>query len=96
MTLPPDAELQQTSSPQRSDCEQRVVTMVWFGNARMGGDRKFYYPRYVWSPAGGWWRHSPPNWQRNTALVALGIAALVIPLASASNRLEVRVKGRFW
>lgn len=21
----------------------------------MGGGRKFHYPKYVWSPAGGWW-----------------------------------------
>ena len=25
------------------------------------------YPKWVWSPAGGWWCN-PPNWKRNTAI----------------------------
>lgn len=34
----------------------------------MGGGRKFPYPKYVWSPYGGWWP-TPKNWQRNTAML---------------------------
>lgn len=62
--------------------------MVWFSNPAMGGDRRFYYPKYVWSPAGGWW-HNPPNWKRNTVLVGLGIVAVNIAAFRLSNRLEV-------
>jgi hypothetical protein len=34
----------------------------------MGGGRKFPYPKYVWTPYGGWWP-TPKHWQRNTAIV---------------------------
>ena len=37
----------------------------------MGAGPQMPYPKWVWTPAGGWYCH-PPNWKRNTALVALG------------------------
>lgn len=33
----------------------------------MGGGRRFEYPKWVWSPAGGWWPN-PVNWKRNAAI----------------------------
>jgi hypothetical protein len=42
------------------------------------GAANFPYPKWVWSPAGGWWCN-PPNWKRNVAIhlavwaVGLGI-----------------------
>lgn len=36
----------------------------------MGGGRRFPYPKYVWSPAGGWWAN-PAHWKRNTAIFAV-------------------------
>ena len=45
------------------------------------GAANFPYPKWVWSPAGGWWCN-PPNWKRNTA-IAGGI--WVVVLAAAAN-----------
>ena len=39
----------------------------------MGGGGKFPYPKWVFSPAGGWW-HNPRRWRRNTIMVGLGLA----------------------
>lgn len=33
----------------------------------MGGGHHFEYPKWVWSPAGGWWP-KPQAWRRNTVL----------------------------
>ena len=56
----------------------------------MGGDRRFYYPKYVWSPAGGWWGHYPKNWQRNRALAFATLGFILIPtvmsVSSANER----------
>lgn len=46
----------------------------------MGGVRPYLYPKYVWSPSGGWWAN-PKNGKRNAWLFvgvsfALGIAAI--------------------
>ena len=55
----------------------------------MGGDRKFLVPKYVYSPAGGWWR-DPKHWRRNTAF-AFGITfALCVPMFYFSAQHEVR------
>ena len=43
------------------------------------GVKKFDYPKYVWSPSGGWWCN-PRHWKRNTVyafLVAGGLSAVV-------------------
>lgn len=41
------------------------------------GGHHFPYPKWVWSPSGGWWP-KPTNWKRNTAAyaVVMGCAAL--------------------
>ena len=35
----------------------------------MGGGHHFEYPKWVWSPAGGWWP-KPQAWKRNTIMYA--------------------------
>ena len=37
------------------------------------GGHHFPYPKWVWSPSGGWWP-KPVHWQRNTALYAVVMA----------------------
>ena len=37
----------------------------------MGGGRRFEYPKWVWSPAGGWWAN-PVHWRRNSVLYLVG------------------------
>ncbi|KAF6757933.1 hypothetical protein DFP72DRAFT_776450, partial [Ephemerocybe angulata] len=41
-----------------------------------GGGARYPYPKYVWSPAGGWWVR-PSNWAANTAFASAGIAAII-------------------
>ncbi|KAG5176408.1 hypothetical protein JKP88DRAFT_322411 [Tribonema minus] len=55
----------------------------------MGGGRKFHYPKYVWSPAGGWW-NQPTAWQRNTAVAFGAIALLNLAVFNLSRQLERR------
>ncbi|CAM9868066.1 unnamed protein product [Discosporangium mesarthrocarpum] len=52
----------------------------------MGGGRRFHYPKYVWSPSGGWWGN-PANWKQNTAvaLVCIGITCAGIFKVSADR-----------
>ena len=40
----------------------------------MGGGRRYPYPKWVWSPAGGWWP-SPTKWKRDSAIF-LGVSAV--------------------
>eukprot|EP01134_Creolimax_fragrantissima_P002361 CFRG2361T1 len=53
----------------------------------MGATKKYPFPKHVWSPSGGWWCVSPPNWQRNTAICALTMLCTIIPLWRYSNQL---------
>jgi hypothetical protein len=39
----------------------------------MGGGRQFLYPKWVWSPAGGWWAN-PTHWKRNTIIYGAFVA----------------------
>ncbi|KAJ7661695.1 hypothetical protein B0H17DRAFT_323071 [Mycena rosella] len=39
----------------------------------MGGGGRYPYPKYVWSPAGGWWSQ-PANWKMNTFIASCGLA----------------------
>ncbi|XP_004345232.1 hypothetical protein CAOG_06483 [Capsaspora owczarzaki ATCC 30864] len=55
----------------------------------MGGGARFEFPRYVWSPTGGWWPE-PKMWKRNTLLAGAFIVAACIPVYNLSKRLEVR------
>ncbi|KAK0431353.1 uncharacterized protein ARMOST_12691 [Armillaria ostoyae] len=55
----------------------------------MGGGGRYPYPKYVWSPAGGWWVQ-PSNWKANTAVVATGIFAIAYLVGSLSAAREQR------
>ena len=48
----------------------------------------FRYPKYVWSPAGGWWAQNA-NWKRNTKVAALVMVCCCIPVFLTSIKLEV-------
>ncbi|KAF9476096.1 hypothetical protein BDN70DRAFT_882870 [Pholiota conissans] len=56
----------------------------------MGGGGRYPYPKYVWSPAGGWWVR-PSNWASNTAVAALGIAIITFGVWTYSAKVEQRV-----
>ncbi len=53
-----------------------------------GGGKRFDYPKYVWSPSGGWWCE-PRNWRRNTAIGFGMMFAACIPICWLSWQLEV-------
>jgi hypothetical protein len=55
----------------------------------MGGTKEFAYPKYVWSPAGGWWCN-PRYWKRNTAIAFMAIFAISVPVFYISAQLERR------
>ncbi|CAM9776298.1 unnamed protein product [Chrysoparadoxa australica] len=55
----------------------------------MGGGRRYHYPKYVWSPAGGWWA-DPKNWKRNTMFASALLVGLVAVTASTSWQKERR------
>ena len=55
-----------------------------------GGTKHFEYPKYVWSPAGGWWCN-PRHWKRNTAIAFAISGALAGVMWYISAQLEVHV-----
>lgn len=57
------------------------------------GGRHYFYPKQVWSPAGGWWNFQPAGWENATAMVAAGVLAGMALTFSVSRSLEVRLKG---
>ncbi|KAG2771011.1 hypothetical protein PC129_g2262 [Phytophthora cactorum] len=61
----------------------------------MSGGGEYPYPKYTWSPAGGWWAKTK-NWQRKTgvALVALAAVAGPIALFSSSNHIKFPAEER--
>ena len=42
---------------------------IFYTDQNMGGGHHFEYPKWVWSPAGGWWP-KPQAWKRNTIMYA--------------------------
>ena len=69
-----------------------VCVYVWgifYMFCLQGGTKTFDYPKYVWSPSGGWWCN-PRYWRRNTAVAFFAIFSLSIPVFYISSRLEVR------
>lgn len=53
----------------------------------MGGGGTFPYPRWVWTPYGGWWAHDV-NWKKSTLKAAAGIvfATLVVGKVATENK----------
>ena len=42
----------------------------------MGGGRRFLFPKWVWTPYGGWWA-DPPKWKRDTAIAFATINTII-------------------
>lgn len=63
----------------RTVLNRKIVsaTTVNVSKRYMGGGRRFHYPKWVWSPAGGWWAN-PENWKRNTALYGVFVGAFCL------------------
>jgi hypothetical protein len=57
--------------------------------ALAGGGRRFFYPKTVWSPAGGWWNSAPPNAGRAGAIAVASIATGVALVFNVSRKHEV-------
>ena len=55
----------------------------------MGGGF-FPYPKWVWTPAGGWYCH-PVNWQHNTKILLGGWVVLGALVFNLSRGLERRL-----
>ncbi|CAM9281966.1 unnamed protein product [Choristocarpus tenellus] len=55
----------------------------------MGGGRHFHYPKYVWSPSGGWW-NNPANWRQNTVVAFLCIGVTCAGIFKISTDKERR------
>ncbi|KAF8877449.1 hypothetical protein CPB84DRAFT_1966356 [Gymnopilus junonius] len=56
----------------------------------MGGGGRYPYPKYVYSPAGGWWTR-PSNWATNTAVAFAGILTATYFIWNISASHEKRV-----
>ncbi|KXS20133.1 hypothetical protein M427DRAFT_108309 [Gonapodya prolifera JEL478] len=57
----------------------------------MGGhSERWAYPKWVWSPAGGWWGR-PKNWRTNFAIVATGSAVFIYSVFRFSAANEIRM-----
>ncbi|TFK31914.1 hypothetical protein BDQ12DRAFT_68685 [Crucibulum laeve] len=57
----------------------------------MGGGARYPYPKYVWSPAGGWWVN-PSNWKSNTFIAFAGGLAVVYAAWNVSANREERTQ----
>ena len=65
----------------------------------MGGGERYNYPKYVWTPTGGWWPKDPRNWKRNTAIVfgvSLAIAAYVFKVSANNEVHQIRTNSTRW
>jgi hypothetical protein len=51
-----------------------TASLLLLLSVTMGGGRRYEYPKWVWSPSGGWWAE-PVHWKRNS-IVFMGFAAL--------------------
>ncbi|KAL9709121.1 hypothetical protein Ac2012v2_007474 [Leucoagaricus gongylophorus] len=56
----------------------------------MGGGARYPYPKYVWSPAGGWWVR-PSNWASNTVIAIGGMATVLYAVWKISADREDRI-----
>ena len=56
----------------------------------MSGGHRFPYPKYVWSPAGGWWAN-PVHWKRNTAIYVAFMGLACYGLVSVAEPRKVTI-----
>jgi len=67
------------------------------------GAANFPYPKWVWTPAGGWWCN-PPNWKRNTMIagvVWVGVLGVCASFSSNNERRPLKpmaypIPSQFW
>jgi hypothetical protein len=67
------------------------------------GAANFPYPKWVWSPAGGWWCE-PKNWKRNTVVAGAvwGVIAFFTFQFSVANERRLQapadypIPSQFW
>ncbi|CAM9402805.1 unnamed protein product [Heterosigma akashiwo] len=55
----------------------------------MGGGAHPHFPKYVWTPTGGWFA-SPANWKMNTAVAFVGIGCAMLGVFQISAAKERR------
>lgn len=65
-----------------------VVCFFFLVHSSQGGTKVFDYPKYVWSPSGGWWCN-PRRWKRNTVYAFIIGGGLSVVVAYISAQLEV-------
>ncbi|KAJ7141303.1 hypothetical protein C8R44DRAFT_763162 [Mycena epipterygia] len=58
----------------------------------MGGGGRYPYPKFVWSPAGGWWSQ-PANWKMNTFIASCGIALVCGAIVRGVAHREAELAG---
>ncbi|KAJ7451810.1 hypothetical protein B0H11DRAFT_310046 [Mycena galericulata] len=58
----------------------------------MGGGGRYPYPKFVWSPAGGWWSQ-PANWKMNTFIMSCGIAVVCGAIVRGVAHREAELAG---
>ncbi len=54
----------------------------------IGAPPQYPYPKWVWSPTGGWWPN-PRKWRINTAVVVFGLVMINVPIYLYSERNQV-------
>lgn len=59
-----------------------------------GGGRRFFYPRTMWSPAGGYWNDVPPGSEGRGWMLYAAAAVAIFSVARYSSSHEVRLPGR--
>lgn len=50
---------------------------------------QYPYPKYTWSPAGGWWLETK-HWQRKTGVAVAVMGLAILPLALYSRQSYVK------
>ena len=56
----------------------------------LGGGRRFFYPRFVWTPAAGWWESSYQGGKDYSLPVAVVLSASVYGAYSFAREHQVR------
>ncbi|RLN26020.1 hypothetical protein BBJ28_00002704 [Nothophytophthora sp. Chile5] len=55
----------------------------------MSGGGEYPYPKYTWSPAGGWWAKTQ-NWPRKAGVAVLFMAVAVSPVVLFSTKNHIK------
>ncbi len=76
-----------SSSSAQPSAEMRAT------QALLGGGRRFFYPRYVFTPAGGWWGHEPANADSNIRWVWMFMGVAIGSVFTFSIEKEVSMDG---